>query len=81
MDEQRFGPYRFWNHSHRFQEVEGGVDMEDVAHYALPLGALGRVAHRWVVRPRLEAIFDARREALNELFPDSDSVFTPRGGT
>ncbi len=40
VDEQRFGPYRFWHHQHHFQEMEGGVDMRDIIHYKLPLGPL-----------------------------------------
>jgi len=30
IDEQRFGPYRFWHHMHRFTPDNGGVLMEDV---------------------------------------------------
>ncbi|MDR7418436.1 MAG: SRPBCC family protein, partial [Armatimonadota bacterium] len=53
VDEQRFGPYRFWHHQHLFREVPGGVEMEDIVHYALPLGWLGRIVNRLVVAPRL----------------------------
>jgi hypothetical protein len=35
-------------------------------HYKLPLGPLGRIASRYV-RKRLEAIFDFRREAVQQL--------------
>ena len=46
VDEQRFGPYRFWHHEHHFREVEGGVEMVDLVLYALPLGGIGRVFGR-----------------------------------
>lgn len=70
VDEQRLGPYRFWHHQHRFTPLpEGGTRMEDLVHYALPLGALGRLLEPWLVRPRLEAIFDFRRRALEAAFP------------
>ena len=64
VDEQRFGPYRFWHHEHHFREVEGGVEMEDIVHYALPFGTIGRVFGGPLVRRRLEQIFAFRRRFL-----------------
>jgi ligand-binding SRPBCC domain-containing protein len=64
VDVQRFGPYRFWHHEHHFREVEGGVEMEDIVHYALPLGTIGRVFGGPLVRRRLERIFAFRRRFL-----------------
>ena len=49
VDEQRFGPYKFWHHQHRFREVPGGVEIRDIVNYALPFGPLGRIAHSTVV--------------------------------
>lgn len=69
VDEQRFGPYRFWHHQHRFREVNGGVEMTDIVHYALPFGPFGRMAHYFSVRARLEEIFDFRRASLEQMFP------------
>ncbi len=68
VDEQRFGPYRFWHHRHTFEAVDGGVRMGDLVHYALPFGPLGSVVHRFFVRPKLERIFAFRREILEEKF-------------
>ncbi len=68
VDEQRLGPYRFWHHLHRFREVEGGVEMEDIVHYVMPWGWLGGVVHALFVRSRLQAIFDFRREYLEGYF-------------
>lgn len=68
VDEQRFGPYRFWHHRHTFEDTPGGVLMRDLVHYALPFGPLGAIAHRLFVRRKLEAIFAFRREALIKRF-------------
>jgi ligand-binding SRPBCC domain-containing protein len=68
VDEQRFGPYRFWHHEHHFREVEGGVEMEDIVHYALPFGPIGRVFGGPLVRRRLEQIFSFRRGFLAREF-------------
>ena len=68
VDEQRFGPYRFWHHEHHFREVDGGVEMEDIVHYALPFGILGRMVGGLPVRRRLAEIFDFRRSFLAREF-------------
>jgi ligand-binding SRPBCC domain-containing protein len=33
IDEQRFGPYKFWHHQHRFKEVNDKVEMEDIVNF------------------------------------------------
>ena len=68
VDEQRFGPYRFWQHQHHFRPVGGGVAVADVVHYALPLGPLGDLVNALLVRDRVRAIFDYRRGVLEERF-------------
>ncbi|HEX7238758.1 MAG TPA: SRPBCC family protein [Longimicrobiaceae bacterium] len=72
VDEQRFGPYRFWHHQHHFQEIPGGVEIRDLVHYALPLEPAGRLVRRWMVEPRLREIFEFRRGVLAELFGTLD---------
>lgn len=69
VDEQRMGPYRIWHHEHFFEETAEGVRMRDVVHYALPFGILGQLVHPWVVKPRLEEIFNFRFKAAEVLFP------------
>jgi ligand-binding SRPBCC domain-containing protein len=68
IDEQRFGPYKFWHHQHRFKETKGGVEMEDIVNYALPFDPLSRPLNSFLVRKKVNEIFDYRKEALNKLF-------------
>jgi len=68
IDEQRFGPYKLWHHKHFFKEVDGGVEMRDLVHYALPLGFLGGIAHQLFIKKQLKTIFDYRFQKVNELF-------------
>lgn len=68
VDEQRVGPYKIWHHEHHFKEVEGGVDMQDIIHYAMPFGVLGRIAHGLFVKKQLNGIFDYRIKAINKEF-------------
>ena len=68
VDEQRFGPYKLWHHQHFFRAVDGGVECEDLVHYGLGFGPAGTLAHRLMVRGKLEEIFAFRREALAKRF-------------
>ena len=68
IDEQRFGPYKFWHHRHHFEPCEGGVRMTDRVHYALPFGPFGNIAHALFVRRKLKWIFDFRRKVLEKRF-------------
>ncbi|GAB4341710.1 MAG: SRPBCC family protein [Candidatus Abyssubacteria bacterium] len=68
IDEQRFGPYRFWHHQHHFEEVDGGVELVDVVHYALRLPVLARPVNELFVRRQLREIFVFRRKRLEEMF-------------
>ena len=68
VDEQRFGPYALWHHKHFFKKIDGGVEMRDLVHYALPLGFLGRMANTILVKNQLSAIFEYRAQKLEKLF-------------
>jgi ligand-binding SRPBCC domain-containing protein len=64
VDAQVRGPYRLWHHTHTFEAHERGTLVRDRVRYALPLGPLGGLAHRLVVRRDLERIFDFRQAAV-----------------
>ena len=68
VDEQRFGPYALWHHKHFINEIEGGIEMEDIIHYKIPLGWLGRLIHPILIKPKLEEIFSFRKNKIEELF-------------
>jgi len=68
VDEQRFGPYALWHHKHFLKEIPGGVEMEDIVHYKLPFGILGRLVHPILVKSKLKEIFDYRKKKLTALF-------------
>ena len=67
VDEQRLGPFRFWHHQHLFKEVARDVEIQDIVHYAMPLGPIGEMVHAISVRKRVEAIFDFRKKALEQI--------------
>ncbi len=66
IDEQRFGPYRFWYHEHRFRPSENGTVMVDKVHYQMPFGWLGRLVHFLFVHYQLQHIFNFRFQYLED---------------
>lgn len=71
-DVQRKGPYKRWEHRHTFTQDEKGVMMQDEVSYELPLGIVGTVAHRLLVRKEIEHIFEYRKHKLIHLFGNAD---------
>ncbi len=71
VDEQRIGPYKIWHHQHRIQPVKDGILMTDLVTYKPPLGFIGSLANRFLIRKKLDEIFDFRRKKLIEIFGDS----------
>ena len=68
VDRQLKGPYRLWHHTHVFEPDGEDTIMRDIARYALPLGPLGEVARRVVVRRDLDRIFDFRQGEISRRF-------------
>ncbi len=67
-DFQKEGPYKHWNHFHEFIPNEDGVLIRDTVDYELPMGFLGKIAHRIFVKEKLRSIFDFRYRVLDDLF-------------
>lgn len=69
IDEQRFGPYKFWHHQHHFEEAKPGlVIMKDMLTYGLPMGILGQAANSLLVANKLQQIFQYREKKIKEIF-------------
>ncbi|NNC95575.1 MAG: SRPBCC family protein [Chitinophagales bacterium] len=68
VDEQRFGPYKFWHHKHFLKEVDGGVLMSDQVHYDLPLVFFSSLVNNIMVKNQLIQIFTYRYNLLEKLF-------------
>ena len=74
VDVAERSPFRRWRHEHVFEPL--GPDrtrMTDRVQYALPLGPLGRLANRVLVRRQLESMFADRQARTRALF-ESGSV-------
>lgn len=68
IDEQRFGPFKFWHHQHHFKAIPNGVEMTDILTYGLPMGILGQMAHGIMVGNKIKSIFAFRAKKTIELF-------------
>ncbi len=68
VDEQRFGPYKFWHHLHKFKPSNEGVVIEDEVCYKIPFGFVGKIAHKLFVKKMLHRIFKYRFAKLKLLY-------------
>lgn len=80
VDEQLSGPFAAWRHEHRFEAIVGtaaarrpeagparlATRMIDLVEFAAPLGPLGRLAERLVLRRYLERLLERRNRWLAE---------------
>ncbi len=73
VDQQAQGPYRYWSHTHTFNEDNGGTLIGDHVEYQLPLGPLGEVAQAIMVRRQLEGIFSYRQKRVREILLGADA--------
>ncbi len=68
VDEQRFGPYKFWHHQHHFQTTGDGIIMRDTLHYALPYGWIGELMGILGIHRQVKRIFKYREQKLEQIF-------------
>ncbi|WP_316808901.1 SRPBCC family protein [Pedobacter agri] len=68
IDEQRFGPFAFWHHQHHFQATANGVLMNDILHYSVGWGPLGKIANAIMVKNKINEIFDFRYKKVEAIF-------------
>lgn len=68
VDTQLKGPYRKWHHTHRFEELQGGVLVEDRVLYQVPFSFVGQALGGAVVRRDVEEIFGYRKKVIREIF-------------
>ena len=64
---QLAGPYRLWDHAHRFWEEQGETVVHDRVGYEPPFGPLRAVLNALVIRRQLGAIFAYRRGRIAAL--------------
>ena len=65
---QSRGPFKIWEHTQIFTELEGGTLMHDIVQYELPFYFIGRVLNALLVKGQIERIFHSRKRALEKLF-------------
>ena len=55
-----------WRHTRALTAAGGGCRMTDRLEYAVPFGAAGAPADRWLIRPRIERLVAYRHALLHD---------------
>ena len=74
VDEMVRGPFAHLRHLHEFLPQDGGTRMVDVFDYASPLGPLGWLADRLVVRRYMEQLLMTRNGFLRSAAEERPST-------
>jgi ligand-binding SRPBCC domain-containing protein len=61
-DVQERGPFRRWRHRHIVSPHPAGATLRDEIDYEPPLSFLGKLVEPFLIRPRLEKMFDYRHK-------------------
>lgn len=68
IDEQQRGPFRYWQHTHRFLPLEGGTEMIDELKYEVPGWFFGDIINAVLIRNDLRKLFAYRYSKIAERF-------------
>ena len=68
QDVQLKGPYRKWQHTHSFREVEGGTQMTDEVLYQIPFSLISPLMNALFIKKQLTPIFSYRKEQMDTIF-------------
>jgi ligand-binding SRPBCC domain-containing protein len=79
-DVQVIGPYRLWDHRHRFWRDNGGTAIEDFVVYEPPFGPIGALMNWLVIERQLREIFDYRHRRIEELLLGGAARARPEAG-
>ncbi len=66
IDIQLKGPYKYWRHLHTFENAPDGTLLKDEVTFTLPLGLIGCLLHRAIIKRQLEDIFSYRAIRISE---------------
>lgn len=67
VDEMTEGRFRSFKHVHEFTENDGVTLMRDTIEWTLPLGILGRIVDKFVVRRHLTSLVSGRNAHLKAI--------------
>ncbi|RLS75753.1 MAG: cyclase [Planctomycetota bacterium] len=67
-DRQESGPFAFWYHRHFcLENSRGGTLLRDEVEYRAPFGFLGMLFGDWIIRRKLQNMFQYRHDTTRKL--------------
>ncbi len=73
VDESVAGPFRTFRHTHEFREAEGATVMTDTLEWISPLGFVGRLVDRLLLRRHLTWFIEQKQRALKSMAEQGDA--------
>lgn len=71
-DMQKKGPFKIWDHEHKFSSIQGGTLMEDTIYIKLPFGWLGSLFGFFFASRDISKIFAYREKKLKTIFKENE---------
>lgn len=68
QDVQLKGPYKVWEHTHKFYQKDDYVIMEDIVKYDLYGGIFKHLINKLFILPMLNKIFNYRKSFIDNYF-------------
>lgn len=62
-------PFKYWEHSHVFEQIDGKCLMKDVVKYELPFGVLGSLFN-FFIKNELNNMFNYRHKITKKILED-----------
>ena len=72
-DIQVDGPWKYWRHRHFVEPHQDGAVLRDEIEYTAPFGAIGEFAVNFVMRDKMEKMFDYRHDVTKKWCENKDT--------
>lgn len=67
VDEMQKGPFKAMRHEHHFIESRDGILMKDIFMFESPMGILGRIANKLLLKDYLKGFLRERNQCIKEM--------------
>lgn len=81
VDEMVSGPFKWFRHYHGFQACNSGTLMVDEFVFRSPLGWLGKLVDKFLLKSYMQKLLQQRNQVLKEVAQSKAPILTPHENT